>query len=148
MVLSSLCSDQWKLSLELRRGWDEWVVLVWSASLPSLSLSLYLVLRIFLSFFYLLMVQQTLFRSSHYLLKLSWVQTDNLIPCPCVQKGGSESAWTPCWEWWCSWSNNYTKEGIWFSFRLHSSYISISQRNLHHSFYTCQSKQIFQFKWF
>lgn len=52
MVLSSLCSGQWKLSLELRRGWDEWVVLVWSASLPSLSLSLYLVLRIFLSFIF------------------------------------------------------------------------------------------------
>lgn len=82
MVHSSLRSDQvlqWKLSLKLRRVWDEWVVLVWSALLPPLSFSLYL-LRILLSLIYLLMLQHILFKPSHYLLKLPWVQADNLIP--------------------------------------------------------------------
>lgn len=69
---------------------------------PTPKFSLYLVLRIFLSLFYLLMLQHILFRPSHYLLKLPWIQTDNLIPCPCFQE--ERGLWVslntvaPCWN--------------------------------------------------
>lgn len=109
---------------------SEWFS-VWSWLLPPLSFRLYSVLRISLSLFSLLMVQHILSRPSHYLLKSFCIWTDNFIPCPPSQvKRGlwpSLNTIVPCWEWWCSWSNNCITKEIQFSFLLHSSCISIFQ---------------------
>lgn len=125
---------------------------LWSASLPPLSFSLYFGIywRIFLPLFYLLVLQHIPLD----LLIISWscrVQTDNLIPCPRLQEErglwGSLNTVAPLGNAGAADQTLPQKEFA-FSFLLHSSYISISQLNLFHLFYTLQSKQIFQFKWF
>lgn len=104
MVHSSLCSDmglQWKLSLELRTVWGEWVVLLWRASLPPLNLvSIWCWEFSFLSFiFWCFSI------SSLDLLIISWNCPEfrhNLIPCPCFQE--ERGLWVslntvaPCWN--------------------------------------------------
>lgn len=117
-VHSSLCSESCPWSWG-EPGVNEWFWL-WSASLPPLSFSLYLgiYLRILLFLFYLLVLQQILFRPFRNLLKLPRVQTDNLISCPCLQEERrlwvSLNTVAPCWEWWCSWSNTIPQKEFGF----------------------------------
>lgn len=108
-------------------AWGEFSA--WSWCLPALSFTHYFVLRIFFSFFSLLMFQHILFRPSHYLVKPFCIETGNLTDPPSQVKWRlcpSLNTTVPCWQWWCSWLNNCTAKGIQFSFLLYKSLISIS----------------------